>query len=163
MELAVATISEQPYLGMALQGVAVCGFDGERDYTCLCCKSVVLDCRRLGRITMKRLAGRGKVLHRHVSQGPVAAGWLRVFVEDAALWRFIAAESALGSGCSGMNRSSSIKDVRAYCLCASLLRTQFMSQRHATSCTSARARKEIYSHEGMVSVALTLLRFNLLG
>ena len=26
-----------------------------------------------------------------------------------------------------------------------------------------RAKKEIYSHEGMVSVALTLLRFNSLG
>ena len=51
-------------------------------------------------------------------------------------------------------------DVRADCLCASLLRTQFMSQRHATSCTSARAKKEIYSHEGIVAVALTLLRFN---
>ena len=31
--------------------------------------------------------------------------------------------------------------------------------RHA----QARAKKEIYSHEGMVSVALTLLRFNSLG
>ena len=38
-----------------------------------------------------------------------------------------------------------LKDVRANCLCASLLRTQFMSQRHATSCTSARTKKEIYS------------------
>ena len=56
-----------------------------------------------------------------------------------------------------------IKDVRANCLCASLLRTQFMSQRHATSCTSARAKEEIYSHEGMVTVALTSLRFNSLG
>ena len=55
---------------------------------------------------------------------------------------------------------SRIKDVRANCLCASLLNTQFMLQRHATSCTSARAKEEIYSHEGMVSVALTLLRFN---
>ena len=36
-----------------------------------------------------------------------------------------------------------LKDVRANCLCASLLRTQFMSQRHATSCTSARANDEI--------------------
>ena len=59
--------------------------------------------------------------------------------------------------------SSKLKDVRANCLCASLLRMQFMSQRHATSCMSARAKKEIYSHEGMVSVALTLLRFNSLG
>ena len=40
---------------------------------------------------------------------------------------------------------------------------QFMSQRHATSCTSARAKEEIYSHKGMVSVALTLLRVNSLG
>ena len=40
-----------------------------------------------------------------------------------------------------------------------------MSQRHAASCTSAhaRAKEEIYLHEGMVSVALTLLRFNSLG
>ena len=38
-----------------------------------------------------------------------------------------------------------------------------MSQRHATSYTSAHAKEEIYSHEGMVSVALTLLRFNSLG
>ena len=52
------------------------------------------------------------------------------------------------------------KDVRANCLCTSLLRTQFMSQRHATSCTSARTKKEIYSHKGMVSAALTSLRFN---
>ena len=56
-----------------------------------------------------------------------------------------------------------LKDVRANCLCASLLRTQFMSQRHATSCTSARAKEEIYSHEGIVTVALTSLRFNSLG
>ena len=35
-----------------------------------------------------------------------------------------------------------------------------MSQRHATSSTSARAKE---THEGMVSVALTLLRFNSLG
>ena len=55
------------------------------------------------------------------------------------------------------------KGVRANCLCASLLRTQLMSQRHATSCTSARAKEEIYSPEGMVSVALTLLRINSLG
>ena len=34
---------------------------------------------------------------------------------------------------------------------------------HVASCTSARANEEIYSHEGMVSVALTLLRFNSLG
>ena len=34
---------------------------------------------------------------------------------------------------------------------------------NATSCTSARAKEEIYSHEGMVAVALTLLRFNSLG
>ena len=58
---------------------------------------------------------------------------------------------------------SCIKDVRANCLCASLLRTQFMSQRHATSCTSARTKEEIYSHKGMASVALTSLRFNSLG
>ena len=38
-----------------------------------------------------------------------------------------------------------------------------MSQYHATSCTSARAKEEIFSHEGMVAVALTLLRFNSLG
>ena len=50
---------------------------------------------------------------------------------------------------------SKIKDVRADCLCASLLRTQFMSQRHAASCTSARTEEEIYSHKGMVFVALT--------
>ena len=56
-----------------------------------------------------------------------------------------------------------LKEVRANCLCESLLRTQFMSQRHATSCASARAKEEIYSHEGMVSVVLTLLRFNSLG
>ena len=56
-----------------------------------------------------------------------------------------------------------VKDVRANCLCASLLRTQLMSQRHFTSCTSARAKEEIYSPEGMVSVALTLLRINSLG
>ena len=62
-----------------------------------------------------------------------------------------------------IERTSSIKDVRANCLCASLLRMQFMSQRHAMSCTSARAKEEIYSHEGMVSVALTLLRCNSLG
>ena len=31
---------------------------------------------------------------------------------------------------------------------------------HATSCTSERAKEEIYLHEGMVAVALTLLRFN---
>ena len=55
------------------------------------------------------------------------------------------------------------KDVRANCLCASLLRTQLMSQRYATSCTSARAKEEIYSPKGMVSVALTLLRINSLG
>ena len=60
------------------------------------------------------------------------------------------------------NHSSHLKDVRANCLCASLLRTQFMSQRHATSCTSAH-KEEIYSHKGMVSVALTSLRFNSLG
>ena len=54
-------------------------------------------------------------------------------------------------------------NVRANCLCASLLRTQLMSQRHATSCTSARAKVEIYSPEGMVSVALNFLRFNSLG
>ena len=30
---------------------------------------------------------------------------------------------------------TSLKDVRDNCLCASLLRTQFMSQRHAMSCT----------------------------
>ena len=52
------------------------------------------------------------------------------------------------------------KDLHANCLCASLLRTQFMSQHHATSCTSARAKEEVYSYEGMVAVALTLLRFN---
>ena len=40
---------------------------------------------------------------------------------------------------------------------------QFMSQRHATSCTSARAKEKIYSHEGMVAAALILLRFYLLG
>ena len=57
---------------------------------------------------------------------------------------------------------SGVKDVCANCLCASLLRTQFMSQRHAT-CTSARTKEEIYSHEGMVTVALTSLRFNSLG
>ena len=57
----------------------------------------------------------------------------------------------------------SLKDVRANCLCASLLRTQFMSQRHATSCTSARTKEKIYSHKGMASVALTSLRFNSLG
>ena len=56
-----------------------------------------------------------------------------------------------------------LKDVRANCLCASLLRTQFMSQRHATSCTSARTKGEIYSNKGMVSIALTSLRFNSLG
>ena len=38
-----------------------------------------------------------------------------------------------------------------------------MSQCHATSCTNARAKEEIYSHEGMVAVALTLLWFNSLG
>ena len=57
--------------------------------------------------------------------------------------------------------AASFKDVRANC--ASLLRTQFMSQRHATSCTSARTKEEIYLHKGMVSVALTSLRFNSLG
>ena len=36
-------------------------------------------------------------------------------------------------------------------------------QRHATSCTSARAKEETYSHEGMVSVALTSLRFDSFG
>ena len=56
-----------------------------------------------------------------------------------------------------------LKGVHANCLCASLLRTQFMLQRHATSCTSTRAKEEIYSHEGMVCIALTLLRFNSLG
>ena len=55
------------------------------------------------------------------------------------------------------------KDVCANCLCASLLRTQFMSQHHATSRTSAHRKEEIYLHEGMVSVALTSLRFNSLG
>ena len=59
--------------------------------------------------------------------------------------------------------SGSIKDVRANCLCASLLRTQFISQRHVTSCTSARAKEEFYSHEGMVTVAQTSLRFSSLG
>ena len=54
-------------------------------------------------------------------------------------------------------------DVRANCLCTSLLHTRFISQRHATSCTSARAKEEVYSHEGMVAVALTLLKFNSLG
>ena len=34
-----------------------------------------------------------------------------------------------------------------------------MSQRHATSCTSARTKEEIYSQKGMVSVALTSLTF----
>ena len=58
---------------------------------------------------------------------------------------------------------SGFKDVRANCLCASLLCTQFMSQRHATSRMSARAKEEIYLYEGMVAVALTLLRFNSLG
>ena len=33
-----------------------------------------------------------------------------------------------------------LKDVRANCLCASLLRLQFMSQRHATSCTRKMAK-----------------------
>ena len=49
------------------------------------------------------------------------------------------------------------KDVRANCLCASLLRTlcYVMHERGA--------KEEIYSPEGMVSVALTLLRINLLG
>ena len=56
-----------------------------------------------------------------------------------------------------------LKDVRANCLCASLLRTQFMSQRRVTSCTSARAKEEFYSHEGIVTVALTSLRFSSLG
>ena len=55
------------------------------------------------------------------------------------------------------------KDVRANCLCASLLRMQFMSQSHATSCKSARTKEEIYSQEGIVSVALTSPRFNSLG
>ena len=50
-----------------------------------------------------------------------------------------------------------VKDVRANCSCASLLRTQLMSQRHATS------KEEIYSPEGIVTVALTLLRINSLG
>ena len=61
-----------------------------------------------------------------------------------------------------MRAAERLKDVRAYCLCASLLRTQFMSQWHATSYTSARIGK-IYSHEGIVAVALSLLRFNSLG
>ena len=56
-----------------------------------------------------------------------------------------------------------MKGIRTNCLCASLLHMQFMSQRHATSCTSTRTKKEIYSHEGMVSVASTLLGFNSLG
>ena len=55
----------------------------------------------------------------------------------------------------------SVKDVN--CFCASLLRTQFMPQRHATSCMSTHAKEEIYSHEGMVAVALTLLRLTSLG
>ena len=58
--------------------------------------------------------------------------------------------------------SKRFKDVCASCLCASLLQMQFMSQFHAMSCTSVHANEEIYSHEGMVVVALTLLRFNLL-
>ena len=60
-----------------------------------------------------------------------------------------------------MSMSTKFKDVHANCLCTSLLCTQFMSQGHATS--SARTKEEIYPHEGMVSVALTLLRFNSLG
>ena len=56
-----------------------------------------------------------------------------------------------------------INDVRANCLCALLLCTQFMSQRYPTSCTSARAKGEVCSSEGMVAVALTLLGFNSLG
>ena len=36
-------------------------------------------------------------------------------------------------------------------------------KRHATSCTSARSKDEIYSHKGMVAVVLTLLRFNSFG
>ena len=40
---------------------------------------------------------------------------------------------------------------------------QFMSQHHATSCMSTGAKEEIYSYEGMVSVALTLLIFDSLG
>ena len=38
-----------------------------------------------------------------------------------------------------------------------------MSQRYATSCTSGRAKGQVYSHEGMVAVALALLGFNSLG
>ena len=45
----------------------------------------------------------------------------------------------------------------------SLLCTQFMSQCHVTSCTSACTKEEIYSHERIVSIALTLLRFSSLG
>ena len=55
-----------------------------------------------------------------------------------------------------------LRDVRANCLSVSLLRTQLMSQ-HATSRTSARAKVEIHSPEGMVFTALTLLIFNSLG
>lgn len=44
MDLAVVALTEQLYLGVALQGVAVCSYDRERDHPCRCCKSVVLDC-----------------------------------------------------------------------------------------------------------------------
>ena len=48
--------------------------------------------------------------------------------------------------------------VYAYPYCA-----RNSSQGHATSCTRARTKKEVYLHERMVAVALTLLRFNSLG
>ena len=38
-----------------------------------------------------------------------------------------------------------------------------MSQWHATSSTSTCAKEEVHSHEGVVAMALTLPRFNLLG
>ena len=53
-----------------------------------------------------------------------------------------------------------LEDLRTFAqnyLCASLLRTQFMSQCHATSCTSARANEEIYSHNYEISFLLYII------
>ena len=88
--------------------------------------------------------------------------WLPIFfiADFGSLYCRKQSRKVKKKSCQLLFLGNHLKDVRANCLCASLLRTQFMSQRHATSCTSARAKEEIYSHEGMVSVALTSLRFN---
>jgi len=43
----------------------------------------------------------------------------------------------------GQRDSSGLKDARANCFCASLLRTQLHTPRHAWSCIRARAKKVV--------------------